>query len=395
MAKGIGLIGNVSGKLGNTVGYSIKNSKTKETQGWRIYQPKVKNPQSDAQMAQRVKMTAINNLYRALRDVIARGMEGVQYGDPSRREWLKMAMSRNFRGPYLAKGDKTPAPLLGIPVMSGSLAPVPVVGTADGVAIKFASSSADDISTIAGMTEIFLRNGYQVGDQVTIVMCYDFNGTVRYDVIDFVLDLANANAPLGDRFEFTGLGNTSILIDDANGYTTGILAGAVSVSRDGDGSHLRSTAEFALTPAAATRFYSVVDYDSIIASYINSNNRTTDWEQVPTRGSGGETATSATARLRNGDTVSITGYREVGGYIVFLDANGNPTYYAYMMTDTVSSFRQYIAAGPRWSVTAPADATEANTIGLQLSGDSATDVDRAFIQWMLNNGFTYQFIFAL
>ena len=73
MAKGIGLIGNFKGKVGNTVGYKLTASNNGQTQGIRVYQPIVKNPKSAGQAEQRAKLLAVNATYRALKKVIDRG----------------------------------------------------------------------------------------------------------------------------------------------------------------------------------------------------------------------------------------------------------------------------------------------------------------------------------
>ena len=81
MAKGIGLIGNFRGKVGNMVGYNLKDSNNKQTQGVRVYQPVVKNPKTYAQAEQRAKLSPINATYRALKPIIDRGQESKAYGN--------------------------------------------------------------------------------------------------------------------------------------------------------------------------------------------------------------------------------------------------------------------------------------------------------------------------
>ena len=92
MAKGIGLIGNFRGKVGNMVGYNLKDSNNKQTQGVRVYQPVVKNPKTYGQAEQRAKLAPINATYRALKAIIDRGQEGKAYGNKSRLAWLSAAM---------------------------------------------------------------------------------------------------------------------------------------------------------------------------------------------------------------------------------------------------------------------------------------------------------------
>ena len=96
MAKGIGLVGNFKGKVGNMVGYKLSDSNTGNTQGIRVYQPIVRNPKTSAQAEQRAKLAPINATYRALKMVIDRGNESKPYGNASRIAWLKKALYSNF-----------------------------------------------------------------------------------------------------------------------------------------------------------------------------------------------------------------------------------------------------------------------------------------------------------
>ena len=104
MAKGIGLIGNFKGKVGNMVGYKLTDSNSGNTQGIRVYQPIVKNPKTAAQAEQRAKLAPINATYRALKMVIDRGNEGLPYGNKSRLAWLKQAFKAEHM-PWIEKGS--------------------------------------------------------------------------------------------------------------------------------------------------------------------------------------------------------------------------------------------------------------------------------------------------
>lgn len=404
MAKGIGLIGNVSGKLGNTVGYTIKNSKSKETQGWRIYQPKVTNPQSFAQMAQRVKMTAINNFYRALRSIIQRGMEGVQYGDPSRREWLKMAMGSEFRGPYLVKGDTTAVPMTGVKVTRGSLPPVTFAQSGGDLSTKFVSNIAMDgddtkLLTVGGVSQFFINAGYKLGDQVTFILANDNGGYFGYRVVDFILDPSDARS-LEDTYalifaNFTGKVGFDFANNDGN-----IVGIACSVSRDGDGSHLRSDASFSLMPSVIASYYNYANIDSVMQSYASGDAATTDWPQVPTRGASGQTATTTRAALRDAtlgtaQIVTISGFQQFGGYTRFLNAAGAPVFYAYGVrsTNVGAYYSCYVAQNQGATTVKPSDASEVNTLQLGLftaaEGTTLTDEQKAtneFTQWAIENG---------
>ena len=84
MAKGIGLIGNFRGKVGNMVGYNLKDSNNKQTQGVRVYQPCSKEPKTYGQAQQRAKLAPVNVTYRALKGIIDRGSRSQAHNNKSR-----------------------------------------------------------------------------------------------------------------------------------------------------------------------------------------------------------------------------------------------------------------------------------------------------------------------
>lgn len=106
MAKQVGLFGNWTGKLANTVGYRIPLSANKITQGVRAYQPIVANPKTEAQATQRMKMTAAVNFYRQLQVILNNAWQGQKYGSKSRQYFMSMAMSQLTGIPFVDKGDK-------------------------------------------------------------------------------------------------------------------------------------------------------------------------------------------------------------------------------------------------------------------------------------------------
>lgn len=386
MAKGVGLIGNVSGKLGNSVGYTIKNSKTKETQGWRIYQPKVTNPQTYAQMTQRIKMTAVNNYYRAMRSIIQRGMEGKPYGDASRRAWLQMAMGTEFQGPYLPKGSKVPVPMTAVPVTVGSLNPVVVTyDTTENTFVTNIARGASIGSTVAAISAVLIGEGYQQGDQVTVVFVTSSGGTFVYNTYSFFVDSADSTDLAWCDFDVI---NGYLAINNTGADADGCM---ISISRDGENTHLRSTASMAVDPTVISQWYNVANYDAVMDTYLHTSELSTDWQQVPTRSASGQTKDSANALLLDGTTVVVTGWRMVGEQLYFLGAGGTPQYVAKMTDSKSGHFGEYIKSDSVWTDVQPQDATNANTISLGVTSPS-TPTQIAFTQWLLNNGFSYQFL---
>lgn len=272
MAKGLGIIGNFKGKVGNIVGYNLKDSNNKQTQGLRAYQPVVRNPKTAAQAEQRAKMAPINATYRALKGIIDRGQEGVAYGNKSRLRFLSEAM-KQFDGPWFEKGEAVTLPIK-TNITKGSLPSIQVtsIDTPEfdtslnvGEAIAFATIGA--LSTALLANNSFLKEG----DQLTFV-----GGVIgNVDVLSIVLDSASTvaiNQFVGDDGKLRAEFVTASM--DATGFACVIL------SREGEsGQHLRSTTALTLsTTAAADTHYTSAAKDAAIESYMAANGNT-DWPE--------------------------------------------------------------------------------------------------------------------
>lgn len=234
MAKGIGLIGNFRGKVGNMVGYNLKDSNNKQTQGVRVYQPIVKNPKTYAQAEQRAKLLAVNATYRALKEVIDRGQEGLAYGNKSRLAWLKGALKEETM-PWFVKGS-IPEYLVGAPLTKGSLPSLTFTAQAEFINITAEDvTNETDVSTVGKLSTV-LFGAYpflKEGDQITIVGVFKVSNGLVATVDSIVLDSVSTAQ---QSLLTAGAGTlTHELSDIQQGC-------AVIVSREGDsGQHLRSS----------------------------------------------------------------------------------------------------------------------------------------------------------
>lgn len=277
MAKGIGLIGNFRGKVGNMVGYNLKDSNNKQTQGVRVYQPIVKNPKTYGQAEQRAKLAPINATYRALKMIIDRGQEGKAYGNKSRLAWLSAAMKADDM-PWFVKGASVNYPV-GCQLTKGSLSGFSYRVFDEELSLNCAGvTSESNVSTIGGISTL-LKAGYPTlsdGDQVTFVTVAPINGNIAASVFSIVInpsDTTNITSFTADTNElsFTGL--------------SGTIAGSIIVSREGaNGEHLRSTE--ILNINSGTIEEAPYDADSkaaAIKSYmVNGSN--TDWAEESLQG---------------------------------------------------------------------------------------------------------------
>lgn len=274
MAKGIGLIGNFRGKVGNMVGYNLKDSNNKQTQGVRVYQPVVKNPKTYAQAEQRAKLAAINATYRTLKSVIDRGQESKAYGNKSRLAWLSGAL-KGFAGPYYVKGATVKFPAL-VPLTMGSLPSLSVSsnGTRIGI-IATSVTTSTDLTTI-GKVSTALKADYpwlKDGDQITLVAVGNGQTALTADVFSFLIDTTSAVA--------------TTLFSAAQGkinYDSAIVGycHAVIVSREGNnGEHLRSTSTLSAAEEVTEMSpFTPEDKEESVRSYMGASS-TTDWPEEP------------------------------------------------------------------------------------------------------------------
>ena len=275
MAKGLGLIGNFRGKFGNAVGYNLKDSNNKQTQGIRIYQPIVKNPKTYAQAKQRARMAAINATYRLLKDIIDRGQEGIAYGNKSRLAWLKTAM-KAFDGPWFQKGAVVYFPAI-VPLSKGSLATGIVFNrnNINGIIIPAAVEKVGTLNIGTLSQQLIAKYpGLKAGDQLTFVNVVGDGGRMVANVDSVVIDTTSTDTlPTLCRLTTAGVEYGQQGVDNN--------ASLVIVSREGDkGQHLRSTAAFVTSIKDSAVPIRPEQKEAAIRSYMAAG-ATTDWPQEP------------------------------------------------------------------------------------------------------------------
>ena len=275
MAKGSGLIGNFRGKIGNAVGYNLKDSNNKQTQGIRIYQPIVRNPKTYAQAEQRARLAPINATYRLLKPIIDRGQEGIAYGNKSRLAWLKTAM-RTFNGGWIVKGASVNFPAI-VPIANGSLGIGLQYNLPEDEQIVLSVKAAEKENATFGDLSAAILAKYptvQAGDQITFVVVGNRSDVLVAQVSSFVIDTTDTTAAPT---------NFSLTENELNfGLTTGHgWAGTVIVSREGsNGEHLRSVASLVCNVSRASTWMGNSAKETAVRSYMAAGT-TTDWPQEP------------------------------------------------------------------------------------------------------------------
>ena len=378
-----------------------------------MYQPVVRNPQSDGQMVQRVKMAAVNNLYRDLKEIIQRGMENTAYGYAARKKWLSMALGQQFEGPWIVKGYTMGLPIKGVPISVGSITPVVtnVISYNDPVMMFLPVESLGDINTVGEFSQKLVLGGYHESDQITFVMGYvPMREAFTWVIKSFIID-TSSTVPIGDVFGVAGsnivvsaasIGDTDgIYLDIASASTTPIDAMAVIVSRDGvtPGSHLRSTAYFAMNDNAAANWYSEGAYERAKRSYLIGDGKNTNWEQDPTRGATAPGETRAHTNAATPALITVDGWRNQDGFGQVHDATNNIWRYVYNEDVRATAYHKWLGGSLTgsavWGATAPSDVATTNAVRFVYSAD-ADQYDVAFGNWLLDDvGYNPRYLLSL
>lgn len=320
-----GVFGFIRGRVGS-VSYSVisaKNSKSgKKEQIVRALPENVANPQTAAQVMQRMKITPAQRFYSAFANLLNNAFEGVAYGDASRRYFMSLAMKKN--GPYMQRGVDRFIPAI-YPFSEGSIPSVPVEGFAGGASLITLGVT----TTEAQVTPAILAGLLNVTTdyQLSVVVVDNVNGL-------FVPKYAGFE----DRLLISDIPAAALAKDSANKVTispaalgietTSMVACCVVLStQDATGKWLRSTQDMVISNELYTSLYSTDALSAAIASYTNGdtvNAINSDWYY----NLGMSQAFSGTLRmmyLKNGEYESmyaVVGIRTINGvtkYTVFTD----------------------------------------------------------------------------
>lgn len=337
MARQKGVI-QYRGKLGQTVG--MKNGFGGSQNFTREYVNEINNPQTDLQIALRVRMLPAVLFRRQLANLISRAWQGVKYGGPSTRMFMKYALREPLGNiPQMLK-DST----LAIPgeylIAKGSLNEV--TAEYDDAINAFATSLelSADVTNVATFSENAIIKSYAAeGDQITFIFAVTPTGwtdtppKIDYSYYSFIIDPNSADDfdfPIGIEWDMTTGGYMKFSGDGAI-----IIGMAVVVSRNGSTNNQRSTARFAVAKSLLPNYFSETLKADVKASYQRSTRtRSMNWEYDDDVQGGGTreqadgtyTLTGLTGALAslNGQTAKVRRYVDNGNLsAVYARADGD------------------------------------------------------------------------
>lgn len=394
MGKALSPIALTKGKIGNVVYYKIKNSADGEKQGSREYVAAPTNPQSDAQIDQRIKMTTVTNCYRAFKDVIRRAFEGVEYGQPSYYYWSRLALGRNFAGPYLSKGVRMPVPVLGVPMSVGSL-PQVVVSPSSPSTNNLVTSlgvGSSSFATIGELSQLLVASTpyLRVGDQITLCVLAastDDVPLVSAESYSFYLNPDDSSpVPSIQQLDIEVLNGQLAII--GGGWEP--LAACVIVSREG--SHLRSTSYWGVSPLFSRLFVTDPALADIASYRAAAKKFASDW---PVNPDASPAQGSVAAYTLDNVPVSLRALRVDGSYLVasgrVISTGESVGEFFFQVTDPRSVlYQKYLASYDSSTATAPSEST-ADIIGVKTFSDM-TEIERNLYNWLIRNGVSERFL---
>lgn len=242
------------GKKGSSVFYKIWNTNNKEVQGIREYQPNVRNPQTDYQADQRMKMLPAQLVKGALRDIVSRSFQGIPYGSKSRLEFLKYALKAETF-PFLMKGITEPVPgeyLISrgtLQQVGGVFEDITFVTT-----LQYTTELNPETGRVAAISEELLAENtfLKEGDQLTFVGCIAESGNMESDFFNWHYWSMQIDTSSPDQLsdiagsQYLQLGMYEDKLTMAS-FNDNLFAAGVIVSRKGeDGLYLRSNCRLTL-----------------------------------------------------------------------------------------------------------------------------------------------------
>lgn len=353
------LIGGAFGYLRKSIGSVTYTTSTSALDGKRrqVARQKVtevRNPNTVAQIMQRMKLAPAQKFYAAFEKAagsvennpLSHSFEGYEYNAKNRARFMQLALQGDPKA-YVPKGYEGAAPGI-YQVSEGSLLPLPGGNT---------SSQADAIfnvgSTISAANVESLKDyGVEVGDQITIVALISRTSGL-YDAA-----FGRCIVGVGNSFEFTNdsdgdLSDLSLKADGIDFAGGRVACAAFIVSRGVSTSNAkRSTAIMTI----AEEFESLMSPEAMqaaIDSYLNDityNSLNSDWylNQGSTQAFNGEVA-AVDVIANNGagkeiDDRFLIGKQLRNGRIVTMNvftSDGTESGQAYLVSDTGTVSRAF------------------------------------------------------
>lgn len=278
MATLYSTLGKLHGSFGNITARRHYDQSTRAIVSQKANQ--VKNPRSEGQAMQRLKMPPIVKTYSRLQDIINHSFQGLSFGMSNYAAFLK-ANTNAFQGPFLVKGTNivVPGPF---EISRGSLVGFTPTKTSDmmsyfATGIQVGDFTIGATSTMGQLATAILENNEHVqeGDQITLVGAIHIDRRFDWNYSRILLNKQDAtiiqDSPIGGIISvYSGVLGYSVY-EDAIDRSLPVICGGVIVSRFSTTQNmwLRSTCKLQMFDLSPT-YYGHTAYLNAVKSYMGT-----------------------------------------------------------------------------------------------------------------------------
>lgn len=411
------LLGHARGKVGDLV-FSRVNGK----QVTRARAAVVKNPQTEAQMIQRILLNTVAQAYSKMSAITDHSFEGVAAGQPSMAYFMRRNLGL-LRTTLAEIGDFDAVAPMTSPIgtnglasntyviSKGQLAEIIPTVSSGGIAIALSANTYEAVLTATGL---------QRGDQLTIITVSGSEYTdqkFHYSrIILAPVEADGSEAPLSTAF----LENGAIVKPNPRNENTGHtysfsdgdflttvaaqvvnMAAAIGSRQKTDGSWLRSNAALILADGASIGYTMQASLDLFAAGGLDVENPMYLNNAVRTVRRAAGQPLSSMVFTTSGDSpreVTIIGLEVTDTAVLGIDADGNK-YTFQNSNDESTLYGKYLVGknksplSSNWQSTSPSGTFAGN---LKIDNyEVESDPGQAQVRWFVDSGFNYQIFYIV
>lgn len=269
------------GKKGSSVFFYLKNSNNAQKQGIRERVYEVHNPQTVAQIDQRMKLRPLSNLYNVIAPLARRSWQGVDYGGKGRQRFMKDNLGDNSEVPFLNYGETRPIPG-SYKISDGSIPQVTMDVYDVLTGVTSLELNPGQVTTWGAACQQLMDNhGLQEGDQITFVWCHvnsqvdilNSNYFWGYDSVyidpnsDEPFEITMKNKVATGVVEINSIPYLSLETVGANNAAALVAFGCI-ISRLGNtGTYERSTCELTVNATLLAPWFTQSRYQAALKTY--------------------------------------------------------------------------------------------------------------------------------
>lgn len=238
----------------------------------------VKNPKSEAQAVQRMKMAPAQKFYDAFMNILDHSWQNAKYGTQSRQKFMSEAMKQNG-GPYVVKGFSTMIPGTYL-VSSGSLPEISCVyadNDFDTIDTSIQLTSNPELTTRAGFVNKLLQDNpwFREGDKLTFMTIRKYDSGFSTKSLQLILRATLNAGETDDGEELSNSFGSSyghLFIEiittpfSSNYFTTAAMA-IIHSRGNNQNDDARSTSRMCISPEIYELYYSESAYRVAVRSY--------------------------------------------------------------------------------------------------------------------------------